>query len=117
MSSQHHSRVSLEAGLRPSSQWPEAGLTRERTTALTLPESNERRNLVGVEKPLVHCVTSDWLEAETREEADGEPGLAFSMIDARHVQSVSVLIEAFARAMNCPSSSGGNLDTSVKQSA
>jgi Barstar (barnase inhibitor) len=62
-------------------------------------------------------VTSDWLEVETREEANGEPGFAFSMIDARHVQSVSALIDAFAKAMNCPTFFGGNLDTAVKQSA
>lgn len=69
-----------------------------------------RRNLVGVENPLVHFVPSRWLDVEALEKASGELGLVFFLIDARHVQSVSALMDAFARSMNFTSPFGNNWD-------
>jgi hypothetical protein len=68
------------------------------------------RHLAGVENPLVHFLPSNCLDVEALEKASGELGFAFFLIEARHVQSVSALIDAFAKAMNFPSSSGRNWD-------
>jgi hypothetical protein len=69
-----------------------------------------RRHLVGVENPLVHFVPSHWLDVEALKKASSELGFRFFLLDARHVQSVSALLDAFAKTINFPSSFGRNWD-------
>lgn len=59
---------------------------------------------------MVHFVPSHWLDVEALQKASSELGLAFFLLDAQHVQSVSALLGALAKAINSPSSFGHNWD-------